>query len=355
MRITKYANKWKRPLPRCRAQFLLWKKINGLSTRMRRLVSISNRVDPGLFGKLISEVLPFTLNQWKNMAEKFTRESNQNMKWQYQELDLGCRDRTYRYCLFPILFDDIETAQIGLIVWDVSEQKKLQDQLIQSEKLSSLGTLVAGMVHEVRSPMQAILGMSDLILEEERPESIKEMAGDIKRVSGHITTVLSDFMTYARPSSGERVMDLDLNERLREALKMVMRGPHFGEVEIEQQLNPIPSLSMRQGEMDQVFINLMANAVQAMAGKGRLILTTRYQDDQVTVQFSDTGCGIPKEALDKIFEPFFSTKGKGKGTGLGLSIVQQIVIRNGGNISVDSVEGKGTTFTLRFPVHGSLK
>ena len=304
-----------------------------------------------MIGKLISEVLPFTLDQWKTMADKFTRESNQNLKWQYQELDLGSPDRTYRYCLFPILFDDIETAQIGLIVWDVSEQKKLQDQLIQSEKLSSLGTLVAGMVHEVRSPMQAILGMSDLILEEEKPESIKEMAGDIKRVSRHITTVLSDFMTYARPSSGEKVMDLDLNERLREALKMVMRGPHFGAVEVEQQLNPIPSLSMRQGEMDQVFINLMANAVQAMKGKGRLTLATQCQDDQVTIHISDTGCGMAKEVLNKIFEPFFSTKGKGKGTGLGLSIVQQIVIRNGGDISVDSIEGQGTTFTLRFPVH----
>ena len=305
----------------------------------------------GLIGKLISEVLPVPSNRWKNMVEKFIGETHLDRKWRYQELDLERSDRTYRYCLFPILFDDIETAQIGLILWDVSEQKKLQDQLIQSEKLSSLGTLVAGMVHEVRSPMQAILGMSDLLLDEEKPESIKEMAGDIKRVSGHITTVLSDFMTYARPSTGEKVSDLDLNERLQEALKMVMRGPHFGEVEVEQQLHPIPSLSMRQGEMDQVFINLMANAVQAMGGKGRLTLTTRCRDDQVTVQISDTGCGIPKEALEKIFEPFYSTKGKGKGTGLGLSIVQQIVIRNGGNISVDSVVGKGTTFTLGFPVH----
>ena len=116
--------------------------------------------------------------------------------------------------------------------------------------------------------MQAIVGVADLILDEDRPETVRELAGDLKRVSRHITTVLSDFMSYARPSSSEQVIELDLNERLREALKMVMRGPHFGSVEVDQQFTPVPFMSMRQGEMDQVFINLISNAVQAIGGKG---------------------------------------------------------------------------------------
>ena len=306
-----------------------------------------------LLGRFIHDVLPFTSAEWTGLVEKFTWEYTQTGRNPYQDLEFESQDRTYRYSLFPILFEDIETARTGLVVWDISEQKKLQTQLIQSEKLSCLGTFVAGMVHEVRSPMQAILGMADLILDEDKPETITELAQDIKRVSSHITTILSDFMIYARPGSGKPV-DVDLNDRLMESLKMVQRGLDWGTVEVEHRFDTLPLLSMRQGEIDQVLINLMANAVQAMKGRGRLILATQYQDEMVTARISDTGCGIPPEALKKIFDPFFSTKGKGKGTGLGLSIVQQIVVRNGGQISVDSVEGQGTTFTIQFPVSSSL-
>lgn len=304
-----------------------------------------------LIGNLIHEVLPISPAQWNSLVEISTLESPKAAKRHYQDLEFVNQDRTYCYSLFSILFDGSKTTQTGLAVWDISEQKKLQDQLIQSEKLSSLGTLVSGMVHEVRSPMQAILGMADLIFEEDKPETIKELATDIKRISGHITTVLSDFMIYARPSSHEQAINLNLNQRCIEALKMIQRSPHFGSVEVQQQFNPVPSISIRQGEMDQVLINLISNAVQAMGGKGQLTLTTQHTDNLVIAQISDTGCGIPKEALSKIFDPFFSTKGKGKGTGLGLSIVQQIVMRNGGQITVDSTEGKGTTFTLKFPVN----
>ncbi|UCE63725.1 MAG: PAS domain-containing protein [Nitrospirota bacterium] len=303
----------------------------------------------GLIGKTISEVLPITPPEWNHLVEHCRSEPVDT-----QEIapfhELQAQNRLFNYRLFPISLDGQETGQIGLILWDVTEQMKLQDQLIQSEKLASLGTFVSGMVHEVRSPMQSILGAADLLLEEENPDTIKELAGDLKRVTGHIISVLGDFMTYARPSSSEPIMGVDIGERLKNALKMVQRGPHFGTVEVQLEISPVPPISGRSGEVDQVLINLIANAVQAMGGRGHLRLSTQHIDNVVTTQISDTGCGIPEEALTKIFEPFYSTKGKGKGTGLGLSIVQKIVHRNGGQIMVESTKGKGTTFTIRFPV-----
>lgn len=296
----------------------------------------------------IHEILPFTPAEWKRLEEEFSRRRNEGEE-NLPDLEFEVRGRTYAYCLFPISLEGWEISETGIVIWDITERKKLQDQLIQSEKLSSLGTLVSGMVHEVRSPMQSIVGYTDLILHEEDPHTIQEFAGDLKRVSAHINTVLTEFMTYARPSAHESSSDVNLNERLGEALKMVQRGPTFGKVEVEQQFSSLPSVSVRQGEIDQVLINLMGNAVQAMDGKGCLTLATFHKKNFVTAQISDTGCGMPKEILNKIFDPFFSTKGKGKGTGLGLSIVQQIVNRCGGQISVESEVGKGTTFTIQLP------
>ena len=301
-----------------------------------------------LLGCPINDILPFTPVEWNNLVEDFSLKTTTDVKDSPDQV-FECKDRIYSYRLFPISLEAQEVAQTGIVIWDITEGKHLQDQLIQSEKLSSLGTLISGMVHEIRSPMQAIVGYADLIMEEDNSLISKEHAKDLKRVSEHITTVLTDFLTYARPSSQEQPMAIDLNERLLEAVKMVQRGPTFGRVAIEKQLRVVPRVSIRQGEIDQVFINLVANAVQAMEGNGRLTLATFHKDHLVTAQISDTGSGIPKEILDKIFEPFFSTKGKGKGTGMGLSIVQQIVKSYGGQITVESEVGKGTTFTIQFP------
>jgi len=303
-----------------------------------------------LVGRDIHHVLPFTSGQWKKLVEKFSHREDADMT-EHLNQEFAINDRIYSYSLFPISLDGKAIVQTGIVAWDMTEKTKLQQQIIQSEKLSSLGTLVSGMVHEVRSPMQSIVGYADLISEETHPEKIKEFARDLKRVSQHITTVLTEFMTYARPSLNEEPLAVNLNDRLDEAVKMVRRGPHFGKVEVDQQFSPIPPVSIRQGEIDQVFINLIGNAVQAMGGKGRLIVSTTHQDHVVITQIADTGCGMPKDILTQIFDPFFSTKGKGKGTGLGLSIVHQIVKRGGGQISVDSTVGKGTTFTIKLPAH----
>jgi signal transduction histidine kinase len=227
--------------------------------------------------------------------------------------------------------------------------RRLQDQLIQAEKLAGLGTLVSGMAHEINNPVQCIFGMAEIILDEQDPAKIREYAQDIIRLSKHIATVVRDVSCYARPGSREDEIDVDLCERLTEVIKMVRRCPHFGKVEVVTRFQPIPRLRARRVEVDQAFVNLLSNAVQAMDGRGRLDLATRLNGGTLVVQVSDTGCGIPKALIHKIFDPFFTTKDPGKGTGLGLSIVHQIVSKYGGTIGIESEEGKGSTCTVQFP------
>ena len=305
-----------------------------------------------LVGKLIHEILPFTVAQWNQLVTDFMLAKNQE-ELDQQEGEFQAQERTYRYRLFPVALPTSQLYETGLALWDISESQRLQDQLLQSEKLSSLGTMVSGMAHEISNPMQAVLGLTELILGESDPTVIKELASDLHRVGKHATTVLRDFVTYARTSSNAPKVPVDLNERLIEAVKMVQRGPHFGQVEVVTQLEPIPCISARQAEIDQIFINLIGNAVQAMQGKGRLTLATRCEEALMAVYIIDSGCGIPQEKLQKIFDPFFTTKPQGTGTGLGLSIVHKIMTKYGGTISVNSEEGKGTTFTIQFPIGNS--
>ena len=234
------------------------------------------------------------------------------------------------------------------IIRDITERKQLQDRLIQAEKLASLGTLVSGMAHEINNPIQGIMGMAELVLDEQDPANVREYTRDIIAYSKHIASVVRDFACYARSNAHEDEVDVDLCERLAEAVKMVRRCPHFGQVEVVTQFQPIPHLRARRVEIDQIFVNLLSNAVQAMDGRGRLELATQSQGGTMTVRISDTGCGIPKALMNQIFDPFFTTKDPGKGTGLGLSIVYQIVNKYCGTIGIESAEGKGSTFTVQF-------
>ena len=130
---------------------------------------------------------------------------------------------------------------------------------------------------------------------------------------------------------------------------MVRRGPHFNYVDVVTQFNALAFLRGRKGEIDQVFVNLISNAAQAMKGTGRLTLATAEEEGWVAVTIADNGPGIPSSVIPKIFDPFFTTKEPGQGTGLGLSIVHKLVTKHNGTITVDSTERQGTTFHLRFP------
>ncbi len=264
------------------------------------------------------------------------------------EVEVG--PRTFRYQLFRVTPASAILSQSGIVLWDVTDERHLMDRLIQAEKLTNLGTLVAGLAHEVNNPSQAILGTAELLLNEQDPDKIRAYAQDIISYSKHIGKVVRDFSRYARSPCQDEQIEVNFQDRLTDAVKMVRRGSHFGDVEVVTAFEPIPALRARKGEIDQLFVNLISNAAQAMNGKGLLTLATAMDADQATIHISDSGCGIPQSLVYRIFDPFVTTKDPDRGTGLGLSIVQEIITRYGGTITVKSEEGKGTTFTIRFPV-----
>lgn len=301
-----------------------------------------------LLGHDLSKFLALTDVATQRLAQEWSALSIESARG-LSERECEVAKRVYRYRFFPVAARERSQYQLGIVLWDITEEKQLQDQLIQAEKLSSLGTMVSGMAHEINNPAQAILSMAELIQEEEDPGKVREFAADIVNYARHVSTVVRDFASYARSAGRDGETEVDLAERLLEAVKMVRRGPHFGYVDVVTHFNALAFIRARKGEIDQVFVNLISNAAQAMDGTGRLILAIAQEAEWVDVTIADTGPGIPATILPKIFDPFFTTKEPGKGTGLGLSIVHKIVMKHNGTITVDSTGREGTTFRLRFP------
>ena len=301
-----------------------------------------------LLGRPLFECLALTEAAAQQLVQEWAA-LNADSPHHARERECEVASRLYRYRFFPVATPDTTQYQIGIVLWDITDDAHLQDQLIQSEKLTSLGTMVSGMAHEINNPAQAILSMAELIQDEKDPALVKEFAADIVGYARHVSNVVRDFAGYARSAGRDGETEIDVAERLMEAVKMARRGPSFGYVDVVTRFDAPTILRARKNEIDQVFINLINNATQAMNGTGRLTLGAAQDGAWIDVTISDTGPGIPASVRPRIFDPFFTTKAPGKGTGLGLSIVQKIVTRHAGTITVDSVDGQGTTFRLRFP------
>ena len=241
-----------------------------------------------------------------------------------------------------------KTAKLFLYV--VQHEADMSNQLLHVEKLATIGTFTSGIAHEINNPLYPIMVLAEEMLDEQDPTVIRKHAGDILQTVKRIVAIVRGMTGYARATLTEDVGDVELNTKLDEAVKMAQYATALNEITVMKDYAVIPVIMAKPEEIVQVFVNLINNAVQAMDGKGTLTLSTRCEDGNVTVEISDTGPGIPQDLVSKIFDPFFTTKDPGKGTGLGLHVVQTLVRRYGGLISVASEEGKGTTFQLRFPV-----
>lgn len=228
--------------------------------------------------------------------------------------------------------------------------RQQQDHHIQSEKLIGIGVMAAGIAHEVNNPLAAMLGKAEMILEEEDPERIKKYAKDIIRFAKKASEIVKGITLYSRSATTPPdENEIFLNDQLQEAIKLSGYTNLFTHVEVITDCQVIPPIRGNAGEIGQVFLNLINNAVQAMKGRGRLIVKSRYEDGFVVVTIQDTGSGIKKEDLKQIFTPLFTTKDPGEGTGLGLNIVLNIIKNHRGTVSVESEEGQGATFVLKFP------
>jgi two-component system, NtrC family, sensor kinase len=237
--------------------------------------------------------------------------------------------------------------------------QRLQAQVIQTEKLASLGQIVAGVVHELNNPLTSIIAYSDYLTKKlGRGESgdLVEDAERVRRIGEAAERILKftrDLVAYSRPTGDSRG-PVCLREVIERALVFCEHEFSDGNVEIEQEIaDSLPIIAGIPGQLTQVFVNLFTNAAHAMSEHGgvlRISVHTAELDQSLQVEVTDTGSGIPTEAMPQIFEPFFTTKTDGRGTGLGLSIVRGILDAHGGTIQVSSAAGRGTRFTLTLPV-----
>jgi two-component system NtrC family sensor kinase len=236
------------------------------------------------------------------------------------------------------------------------EVTELRSQIIQSEKLASLGQLVAGVVHELANPVTSIVACTDVLLKKHTKDAPGDDLEHLRRIGLAADRILKfsrDLVAYARPAA-EEPGPVALHEVIAQAHTFCEH--EFGRHNVNfycDYADGSPPVFGQSGPLTQVFVNLFINAAHAMSDHGgRLEVRTRLVEGEphVYVDVTDTGIGIPPEAVSKVFEPFFTTKEKGRGTGLGLSIVHEIMNAHGGKISAASTLGEGTTFSLRLPL-----
>lgn len=249
---------------------------------------------------------------------------------------------------------------------DINENVEKEAQLIQASKLATLGTLASGMAHELTQPLNVIQVASDFFLkkikrgEKVSSEELRTMAEEIGSHVDRASKVIMHMRDFARQSDITR-MRININEPIKDVFKVMGQQLRVHQIDVQLDLDDdVPEIMADHNRLEQVFINLVTNAMYAMDDKGlklgdkkwrRLLKITSFSTDgQVVVTVSDTGKGIPKEIIDKIFEPFFTTRKVGQGTGLGMSISYRIISDYGGTIEVESEVDKGTIFTLKFPV-----
>jgi signal transduction histidine kinase len=271
--------------------------------------------------------------EFNRMAGRIKASQEERARW-HRELELKVEERTA----------ELRRSE--------EMRREAYAQMMHAEKLASLGRMAAGVAHEIGNPLSSISAIIQVlergkVTEEKRSSYLHSL----KQLVNRIDRTLRGLLAFSRPTP-PKLEALDIHQVIEEAIRITEPDPRFRKIVIDRK--PAQVLHDIQGDPDQlvqVFVNLLLNAADAVSENGKITIETGIGPgtDEVTIIFSDNGHGIPREALSRIFDPFYTTKGPGKGTGLGLSICRGIIEGLGGQIRVESTEGKGTTFTITLP------
>ena len=259
------------------------------------------------------------------------------------------------YISASILYDDEnEIGSVGIFT-DLREKRELEKQLLRTEKLSSLGKLAAGIAHEINQPLTGVLTFSHLLLKKFKDDEATRLDLEvIVRETTRIKKIVQGILDFGRETPMKKECQA-VEEILDNTLEIIIHQERFFGINLIKKYGAdIPPVMVDSSRMEQVFLNIIFNAQEAMGGSGTLTVQTRKTSDGVEVDLSDTGPGIPEEIQDKIFDPFFTTKDstEGLGMGLGLAVSYGIVKKHNGDIQVTSSPESGTTFTVRLPLFG---
>jgi two-component system NtrC family sensor kinase len=262
--------------------------------------------------------------------------------------------RRLRCHLSPLVDERGKIEGVVISARDVTELKRLEEQLIQSEKLAAMGQMLAGVAHELNNPLTAILGVTELLRERSGPDEATKRQLDLThRQARRAARIVQNLLEFSRPASPNK-QPLDINSIIERALQLHEHSLRRNAVEV--QFRPDPSLPAVVGDANQliqVFLNLIANAEQAIREireSGRIQIRAARVFDRVAITVQDDGVGIPPEAISRVFDPFFTTKRPGGGTGLGLSICLSLVREHGGSIEAESLPAGGSAFSVFLPI-----
>ncbi len=272
----------------------------------------------------------------------------------------GSETRYFDVTATPIGGSVGEQIRALIFLRDMTEKRLQELQLLQTEKMSSIGLLAAGVAHEINNPLTSVAGYAEALLRRFRTEP--ELAEDARleifpkyldviiRESYRCKSIIDCLLSFSRKSEGT-IEKVDVNQILQEVLELVRLKARYEKIEMQVELaSDLPTIKGDPIGLRQVFMNLLINAHQAIKGAGRVKISTRGDGSGVIIKVKDSGCGIQKDHLEHIWDPFFTTKSVGEGLGLGLAVTYNIVKKHGGEIKVESQKGEGSVFIVRLPL-----
>ncbi len=346
---------------------IYYKDVNGVYLGCNKAFeSFVNRKRKEIVGRTVHDLLPArTADQYHDKDVELLE--NPKLQQVHESSLKDARGNLHHMIVNKVAFSRKDGQVAGLlgIATDVTEQKKLEDRVRQSQKMDALGSLAGGIAHDFNNILSAIIGYSELSLDYQGSgKELKKYIQEILKAGNRAKDLVRQILTFSRQAESElKPVQIDLI--VNEALKL-LRASLPSTITIDQRIESEASVISDPTQIHQIMMNLGANAAHAMETDGGVLnvsLEAVYMDDQYTrehpdlttgrylrLTFSDTGTGIPEEIRDRIFDPFFTTKDHSKGTGLGLAVVHGIVRRIGGAITVYSETGKGTTFNIFLPV-----
>jgi PAS domain S-box-containing protein len=305
----------------------------------REMEAITGIRKPDAFNRSITHLLP-----WMNL-EIFIQNRHKDTIVQTPSL------QSFKISISP--FKD-PSGGFVVIIEDITEKKRMEEQLVQASKLASIGKLTAGISHEIGNPLASISSLVQELrsMKMDSRDDIEFSTDSLKTINSHIeriAKIVRSLGDFARISTAEKT-PTNIAEILDRTINLVKYDKRFKNINLKTDIGEIPLMKVNPDKIQQVFMNFILNAMDAMPSGGNLNISMKQAGSSVEVIFSDTGSGIDESVVDRIFDPFFTTKGSGKGTGLGLSICYGIIKEHNGNITVKTREGEGTTFVIRLPI-----
>jgi PAS domain S-box-containing protein len=317
--------------------------VESWNTRMEQLFGVARQE---AVGRQLSSLLPEELAREitaRGDLEQITGIYKQRLQHQGKLLTLNVS-------ITPLVSKSNERIGRLLLFDDVTQRERMEEQMSQTEKLTSLGLLAAGVAHEVNTPL-AVISNYIQMLAKQMPEGDprQSIIEKIVKQTFRASEIVNNLLNFSRTGAAEAV-DVDVNRVVEETLSLVAHPLKAAQIQIVKELGaPLPAVRGSANKLQQVFLNLFLNARDAMPGGGMLEIRTAARNGSVEIEIADTGAGIPREHIHRIFDPFFTTKANGRGTGLGLSVSYGIIKEHAGKIDVRSTPGKGTSFHVEFP------